>query len=42
MDANRGAVDRGVAEGLVTLSGSHLRPTLAGLAVADGLAASFA
>ena len=42
VDANRGAVDRGVAEGLVTLSGSHLRPTLAGLAVADGLAASFA
>ena len=38
---NRAAVQDAVRRGLVTLSNSHLRPTVEGLAVADGLAAEF-
>lgn len=39
--ANRALVERLEAENLIELSGSRLRPTLLGLAVADSLAASF-
>lgn len=39
--ANAPLLERLDAEGLLTLSGGHLVPTLAGLAVADGLARSF-
>ena len=38
---NRAAVQDAVGRGLVTLSSSHLRPTVDGLAVADGLVGEF-
>jgi len=41
LEMNRAAVQGAVRRGLVTLSNSHLRPTVEGLAVADGLAAEF-
>jgi oxygen-independent coproporphyrinogen-3 oxidase len=39
--ANEALVERLVADGLVTLEGERLAPTLRGFAVADGLAAGF-
>ena len=41
LEANRVAVGGAVDGGLLTLSKSRLRPTVGGLAVADGLAADF-
>ncbi len=42
IEANRAAVGEAVDGGLLMLSESHLRPTVDGLAVADGLAAELA
>jgi coproporphyrinogen III oxidase-like Fe-S oxidoreductase len=39
--ANAALLKRLADEGLLTLAGERLAPTLAGLAVADGLARSF-
>jgi oxygen-independent coproporphyrinogen-3 oxidase len=41
LEPNRALVERWCEQKLVVLSGRELRPTLEGLAVADGLAASF-
>ncbi|MEM7587507.1 MAG: radical SAM family heme chaperone HemW [Acidobacteriota bacterium] len=41
VDANRGLIERLEDDGLLSRRGDHLVPTLAGLAVADGLAAAF-
>lgn len=40
LDANRARIERYQAEGLLRLVGQRLEPTVAGLAVADGLAGS--
>jgi oxygen-independent coproporphyrinogen-3 oxidase len=42
LEWNRALVDRLVEEGLIHVTSSWLRPTLAGMAVADGLAGKFA
>jgi oxygen-independent coproporphyrinogen-3 oxidase len=41
LERNRPLVAQGLEEGLFTLEGTRIRPTLSGLAVADGLAARF-
>jgi len=41
-EGNRNAVQSAVQHGLIVLTDSHIRPTLDGLAVADGLAAELA
>jgi coproporphyrinogen III oxidase-like Fe-S oxidoreductase len=40
-DLNRALIERGLEDGLLVREGSWIRPTLEGLAVADGLASSF-
>ena len=40
--ANRARVETAIGQGLLRLDGDRLRPTAAGLAVADGIARTFA
>jgi oxygen-independent coproporphyrinogen-3 oxidase len=41
LDLNRALIDKGLEDALLVREGSWIRPTLEGLAVADGLAGSF-
>ena len=41
LDLNRALIDKGIEDALLVREGSWIRPTLDGLAVADGLAGSF-